>query len=48
MKTQTAEQCIRTFFTCVISRHGCPEEIMSDSGTQFTTGDIDKAVRHLI
>ena len=34
MKNQTAEECVRAFFSSVVSRHGCPEEIMSDSGAQ--------------
>jgi len=40
MKNQTADECIKAFFKSVISRHGCPEEIMSDSGTQFLSGDF--------
>ena len=42
MKSMTAEECTRAFFSSVVSRHGCPEEIMSDSGTQFLSGTFDK------
>jgi len=42
MKNQTSEECIKAFFKSVVSRHGCPEEIMSDSGTQFMSGDFLK------
>jgi transposase InsO family protein len=35
MKTITAEELIRTFFKIIISRHGCPEGLMSDSGSQL-------------
>jgi transposase InsO family protein len=35
MKSLTAEELIRTFFKIIISRHGCPVGLMSDSGTQL-------------
>ena len=42
MKNQSAEECTKAFFSSVISRHGCPEELMSDSGTQFLSGTFDQ------
>lgn len=42
MKNQSAEECVKAFFSSVISRHGCPEEVMSDSGTQFSSGVLDR------
>ena len=35
MKSLTADELIRTFFKIIICRHGCPEGIMSDSGSQL-------------
>jgi transposase InsO family protein len=35
MKSLTAEELIRTFFKIIISRHGCPVGLMSDSGSQL-------------
>ena len=35
MKRMTAEEVVRTFFKIIISRHGCPDQVVSDSGTQF-------------
>ena len=35
LKTMTAEEVIRAFFKIIISRHGCPERLISDSGTTF-------------
>ena len=32
MKSLTAEELIRTFFKIIISKHGCPEGVISDSG----------------
>jgi hypothetical protein len=37
MKTLTAEEVIRVFFQIIVSRHGCPERLISDSGVQFTS-----------
>ena len=42
MKTQQTDECIRAFYSSVISKHGCPEEIMSDSGTQFLAGGFSR------
>jgi transposase InsO family protein len=42
MKTLTAEETIRVFFQIIISRHGCPERLLSDSGTQFTSDLMKK------
>jgi transposase InsO family protein len=35
MKSLTADELIRTFFKNIISRHGCPVGVMSDSGSQL-------------
>ncbi len=35
MKNMTAVEVIKTFFKLIISRHGCPEGLISDSGSQF-------------
>jgi hypothetical protein len=37
MKSITADEVIRTFFSMVISRHGCPKVVITDQGTQFTS-----------
>ena len=37
MKTITANEVIEKFVHIVISRHGCPEKLISDQGTQFTS-----------
>jgi hypothetical protein len=42
MKNQNMEECIKAFFKSVVSRHGCPEEMMSDSGTQFLGGSFQQ------
>ena len=42
MKRMTAEEVIRTFFKIIISRHGCPEQLVSDSGTQFMSQAVIK------
>ena len=33
----TAEEVIRSFFKIIISRHGCPERLHSDSGSTFVS-----------
>lgn len=40
MKSMTAEELIRVFFQTVISRHGCPKRLTSDSGTQLVSGMV--------
>ena len=35
MKTLSAEELVRVFFHIIIARHGCPQQLISDSGTQF-------------
>jgi transposase InsO family protein len=35
MKNMTAEEVVRLFFELVIKDHACPENIISDQGTQF-------------
>lgn len=42
LKTMTTEEVIRVFFKIIISRHGCPEGIISDSGTQFCSKAFHK------
>ena len=37
MKTITAREVIEKFVHIIISRHGCPEKLISDQGTQFTS-----------
>jgi hypothetical protein len=37
MRGITAVEVINTFFNLIISRHGCPEIVISDKGTQFTS-----------
>jgi hypothetical protein len=41
MKQQTAEEVVRLFFNLVIKEHGTPENILSDSGTQFMSDAFD-------
>ena len=42
MKRITAEEVVRTFFKLIISRHGCPDQVVSDSGTQFISEAMSK------
>ena len=37
LKSMTAEEVIRAFFKIIISRHGCPERLHSDSGSTFVS-----------
>ena len=37
LKGITAKEVIDTFFDLVISRHGCPESLLSDEGRQFVS-----------
>jgi len=37
LKTITAEEVTKTFFDLIIARHGAPEKVLSDQGTQFTS-----------
>ena len=46
IKNQAVDECVRAFFKSVISRHGSPREVMSDSGTQFLSGDFQKFCRN--
>jgi len=41
MKSMTAEEVCKTFFDIVITRHGCPEKLVSDQGSQFTSKLLD-------
>jgi len=38
----TAVEVINTFFNLIISRHGCPEIVISDKGSQFTSSLFQK------
>ena len=42
----TAKEVIQVFFQLVISRHGCPEIILSDRGSQFTSDQFQKLCKH--
>ena len=42
MKTLTAKELIRVFFKIIISRHGAPEFLRCDSGTQFMSDIMNK------
>ena len=33
----SAVEVIQAFFKLIIARHGCPERLLSDHGTQFTS-----------
>ena len=35
LKTITANEVIEVFFKLIISRHGCPEKILTDQGKQL-------------
>ena len=37
LKGITAVEVIEAFFKLIIARHGCPEKLLSDHGTQFTS-----------
>ena len=41
LKTMSAEEVIRSFFKIIISRHGCPEFLISDSGSTFISSKVD-------
>ena len=38
LKAITAKEVIEKLFNLIISRHSCPKKVMSDQGTQFTSG----------
>jgi len=38
LKTVTAEEVANVFYKLIITRHGCPQNVLSDQGTQFTSG----------
>ena len=40
LKSMSAEEVIRAFFKIIISRHGCPERLHSDSGSTFVSQAI--------
>ena len=42
----TSEGVINAFFHLIISRHGCPESVLSDQGTQFTAGVFKSLCKH--
>jgi hypothetical protein len=41
LKAMTAEEVIKSFFQIVVSRHGCPESVLSDQGTQFMSSSFE-------
>jgi transposase InsO family protein len=40
LKRMCTEEVIRMFFKIIISRHGCPEHLMSDSGSTFISKEV--------
>ncbi len=36
LKSITSQEVINAFFHLIVSRHGCPESVLTDQGTQFT------------
>jgi transposase InsO family protein len=42
MRRITSEEIVRTFFKIIISRHGCPDQLVSDSGTQFMSETMNQ------
>ena len=42
LKRMTAEEVIRSFFKILISRHGCPEQVISDSGSTFLSNAVKR------
>jgi transposase InsO family protein len=45
LKTLTADELVSAFFKIIISRHGCPEQLMSDSGTQMVSSALKALCR---
>ena len=35
LKSLTAEDTTRAFFKAIVSRHGCPQKVITDYGTNF-------------
>jgi transposase InsO family protein len=40
LRSITAEEVIKTFHSLIISRHGCPEKLLTDQGRQLIAGSI--------
>ncbi len=45
MKHMTADEVVRLFFHLVIKDHGCPENLLSDNGTQFMSEAFTQVCR---
>jgi transposase InsO family protein len=45
LKTLTADELVSAFFKIEISRHGCPEQLMSDSGMQMVSSALKALCR---
>jgi hypothetical protein len=45
LKTLTADELVSAFFKIVIPGHGCPEQLMSDSGTQMVSSALKALCR---
>jgi hypothetical protein len=45
MKHMTADEVVRLFFHLVIKDHGCPENLLSDNGTQFMSEALTQVCR---
>ena len=41
MRNITAKEVVQKFYQLIISRHGCPERLLSDNGRQFTSQAVD-------
>ena len=46
LKSITAEEVCRAFFTLIIARNGCPSTILTDQGRQFTSKLFTKLCMH--
>ena len=42
MRNITAKEVVQKFYQLIISRHGCPERLLSDNGRQFTSQAVYK------
>lgn len=47
LKTITAEEVCDVFFKEIVTRHGCPSEVLTDRGTQFTSDLFQLLCRRL-
>ena len=46
MKTMSSKEVIDTFINLIISRHGCPEKVLTDQGKQFVSQAFDNLCKH--